>query len=535
MKGNYLRSYSDFLVIGSGIAGLYASILASKKGKVALITKSTLSESNSFWAQGGIAAAVAPEDSPLFHLEDTVGAGRGLCNEQAVEVLVREGRDRVMDLINLGTEFDKGEHGLDLGLEGGHRKRRVLHAGGSSTGRKMVEALTKCVKESSNILVYEDTYVTELLSDGKRCFGALAFEKKSQVWRLLFAKSTILASGGASAIYLRTTNPPTATGDGIAAAYRAGAEIVDMEFVQFHPTALYTEGRESPLISEAVRGEGAYLLNHWGKRFMTEWHELAELAPRDVVSRAIFLQMKKSGKDHVFLSLSHLNPDFIKKRFPNIYEGCLKYRIDITKDPIPVAPAAHYTIGGVKTGLRGETNIEGLFACGEVACAGVHGANRLASNSLLECLVFAKRAAEAAAENDFSEDSLHHIPIDMVGAVHELPLHERFEEKETNVVRIKERLAQIMSENVGIVRDAGGLSRALSEIGELLKFYKGKTENPEGFELSNMLEVAYLITQAALMRTETRGAHIREDFPEEDPAWVVHIIQKKGSEPTVVR
>jgi len=362
---NYL--HSDFLVIGSGLAGLYAALYASRFGKVAILTKSTLEESNSYWAQGGIAAAMDPEDSPLFHLDDTIKAGRGLCNREAVEILVREGVERVTDLIALGMKFDLGEKGLELGLEGGHSRRRVLHAGGNSTGKEMVQFLISSVQANPNIFIFENTEVAELISNGERCFGALAFDLNIQKHLVLKAESTILATGGASGIYLRTTNPQTATGDGIALGYRAGAEITDMEFIQFHPTAFYTENGETFLISEAVRGEGAYLLNNSLHRFMPEYHELAELAPRDVVSRAIFNEMKVSGKNYVYLSLKHLNPDFIRKRFSNIYNASLQYGLDITSDLIPVAPAAHYLIGGVKTGLWAETNIKGLFACGEVA------------------------------------------------------------------------------------------------------------------------------------------------------------------------
>ncbi|MGH7889127.1 MAG: L-aspartate oxidase, partial [Thermodesulfobacteriota bacterium] len=351
--------HSDFLVIGSGLAGLYSALYASKFGKIAILTKSTLEESNSFWAQGGIAAAVDPEDSPLFHLEDTIKAGRGLCNSEAVEILVREGRDRVTDLIALGMKFDSSEKGLELGLEGGHTKRRVLHAGGSSTGKEMVQFLISSVKNNPNISIFENTAVAQLISDGKNCFGALVFRENSDALMSFISKSTVLATGGASGMYLRTTNPPGAVGEGIALAYRSGAEVTDMEFIQFHPTALYMKGRESFLISEAVRGERAYLLNQSGERFMLNYHELAELAPRDVVSRAIFNEMKKSGESHVFLTLKHLDSDFVKKRFSNIYKACLSHGIDITSDLVPVSPAAHYTIGGVKTGLMAETTITG--------------------------------------------------------------------------------------------------------------------------------------------------------------------------------
>ncbi|MER3447580.1 MAG: L-aspartate oxidase [Candidatus Dadabacteria bacterium] len=522
---NINQFHSDFLIIGSGLAGLYAALYASKFGEVVLLTKSTLEESNSYWAQGGIAAAVDPEDSPVFHLEDTIRAGKGLCNREAVEVLVREGRERVMDLISLGMKFDLDEKGLELGLEGGHSKRRVLHAGGSSTGKEMVRFLISSVRSNPRVHIFENTVVSELISDGKRCFGALAFQEvegSQSLWAFA-SKSTILATGGASGIYLRTTNPPTATGDGIALAYRAGAEITDMEFIQFHPTALYTEDGGSFLISEAVRGEGAYLLNHSGHRFMPDYHGLAELAPRDVVSRAIFSEMKMSGKSYVFLDLRHLNPDFIRRRFPNIYNASLIYGIDITRDLVPVAPAAHYLIGGVRTGLMAETNIKGLFACGEVACTGVHGANRLASNSLLECIVFAKRAIDGAM--DVNAEGIKDYDTDF------LPL--LFASQKDAFFEMKNRISRLMTDYVGIIRRGDEIEKALSGI-------KGVADSIDiltGYyrlKLQYIVDVCFLIARSALIRTESRGAHIREDFPNEDPLWEAHIVLKRGSEPLVV-
>ncbi|HEX3034542.1 MAG TPA: L-aspartate oxidase, partial [Thermodesulfobacteriota bacterium] len=514
----------DFLVVGSGLAGLYASLYASKFGEVALLTKSTLEESNSYWAQGGIAAAMDPEDSPLFHLEDTIKAGRSLCNEEAVRILVQEGRDRVTDLIAQGMKFDYGEKGLELGLEGGHSKRRVLHAGGSSTGKEMVQFLISSVKANPNVYLFENTVAIELISDGMRCFGALLFKEDNGEQIILSAKSTILATGGASGIYLRTTNPPSAIGDGIALAYRAGAEVSDMEFIQFHPTALYTEQGGTFLISEAVRGEGAYLLNHSGDRFMPDYHELAELAPRDIVSRAIFNEIKKSGENHAFLTLKHLNADFVKKRFSNIYNACLIHGIDITRDLVPVAPAAHYFIGGVKTRLMAETNIKGLYACGEVACTGVHGANRLASNSLLECIVFAKRAVDGAIEKDGSADN----PADPLehSSLPQEPFHSASSKE--GYLKLKNIISGLMTDYVGIVRSGEGLKKALVEVEKaadsaysLTGYYRLK--------LQNMLDVCTLITKSALIRTESRGGHIREDFPDEDPSWKAHIVWRKDA------
>lgn len=514
----------DFLVVGSGLAGLYASLYASKFGKVALLTKSTLEESNSYWAQGGIAAALDPEDSPLFHFEDTIKAGRGLCNEEAVRILVQEGRDRVRHLIAQGMKFDSGESGLELGLEGGHSKRRVLHAGGSSTGKEMVQFLISSVKANPDVHLLENTVAVELISDEMRCFGALVFKEDSGERIVIFAKSTILATGGASGIYLRTTNPPSAIGDGIALAYRAGTEVSDMEFIQFHPTALYTEQGGTFLISEAVRGEGAYLLNHSGDRFMPGYHELAELAPRDIVSGAIFNEIKKSGGNHVFLTLVHLNADFVKKRFSNIYNACLVHGIDITRDLVPVAPAAHYFIGGVKTGLMAETNIKGLYACGEVACTGVHGANRLASNSLLECIVFGKRAVDGAIENDSSIDKSAH-PLE-----HSLLSQEPFHSTTSRecYFKLKNIISRLMTDYVGIVRSGEGLKKTLAEIERVSDF----TDSLTGYyrlKLQNMFDVCTLIAKSGLIRAESRGGHIREDFPDEDPSWKTHIIWEKNA------
>ena len=363
-KDNHRRAAeikSDFLIIGSGLAGLYAALYASKFGSVTVLTKSTVQESNSFWAQGGIAAAIDPEDSAWFHLEDTLRAGRGLCNEQAVELLVSEGIDRVADLIELGMEFDMSAGGPDLGLEGGHTKRRILHAGGTSTGREMVSFLISAVEKNSAISKYESTGVIELLSDGARCYGALALNASFEPV-IFSSNATILASGGASALYARTTNPHGSTGEGISLSYMAGAGVTDMEFVQFHPTAFYGHQGSSFLISEAVRGEGAYLINTQGKRFMSDYSEQGELAPRDVVSRAIYKEMIGTGAEFVYLDLRHLDSAKIKSRFNNIYLVCRELGLDITTQRVPVAPAAHYTIGGVGTGLWGETTLRRAYS-----------------------------------------------------------------------------------------------------------------------------------------------------------------------------
>lgn len=521
---------APFLIVGSGLAGLYAALYASKFGNVILLTKSTLEESNSYWAQGGIAAAVDPEDSPIYHLEDTIKAGRGLCDEKAVEILVGEGRERVLDLISLGMKFDATDKGFELGLEGGHTKRRVLHSGGNSTGKAIVEFLITSVKRFDGIRILEHTAAEKLISDGKRCFGALAFQEKPATRISIFAGATIIATGGAAALYSRTTNPPGATGEGISLAYRAGAEITDIEFVQFHPTTLYTERGSRFLISEAVRGEGAYLLNKDGERFMLRYHELGELAPRDIVSKAIFNEIKTSGQNYVFLSLKHLDKAFVIKRFANIHNFCSGQGLDISTDLIPVAPAAHYTIGGVRTGLMGETNIKSLFACGEAACTGVHGANRLASNSLLECIVFAKRAVDAARNNGVS---LNNIDPGLAGQAAQRDSGDQTSQYEA-FLKTKEIVSYLMDRDVGIVRSDGGLRQTIAEMERI----SASTNQLSGYfrqKMQNIIELCQLTANAALLRKESRGAHFREDFPDEDPQFRAHIVWKRGFDPSIIK
>jgi len=491
---------SDFLVIGAGLAGLYAALRAADYGSVCLLTKTSLSETNSAWAQGGIAAAVDESDSPKLHREDTLQAGRGLCDERAVDVLVREGPQCIKELEKLGVAFDRTPSGYELGREGGHSRRRIVHAGGSSTGQRVVARLSELVLHNPNITLIERTPVINLLAVDGVCVGAKVAREQT-----VLARVTVLATGGAAALYHRTTNPPGATGEGIALAYRIGAELADLEFIQFHPTALAVPNARSFLISEAVRGEGAYLLNTQGERFMPKYDERAELAPRDVVARAIFEEMRKFQSDHVLLSLRHLKPDLVRSRFANIYEMCLQYGLDLTRDLIPVAPAAHYTIGGVRTDLWAETTVKNLFAIGEVSCTGVHGANRLASNSLLECLVFARRAIEAAVRQEgvpFRRSKLQNCegPASSVGLA------------EQGLAQIK----RVMTEHVGLVRDRSGLEHAIAELSDL--------EAKSSGILGDQALVARLIAQSALFRTETRGVHIRSDFPDEDPAWQAHSI-----------
>lgn len=506
----------DTIIIGSGLAGLTAAFHASKTGTVAIITKSQLDISNSYYAQGGIAAVTEESDSFESHIQDTLVAGRGLCDYDSVEILVREGQKCVRELISLGMEFDQEEGEFVLGLEGGHSHRRILHAGGDATGKGLTSFLLKKVQDHENIFAFEYTTVVELLTENQICTGVQAFDfvtGKNIVFR---SKATIIATGGLSRIYDRTTNPHTATGDGIALAWDAGAKIADIEFIQFHPSALYLPGEDAFLISEAVRGEGAWLLNQKGERFMQHIHPLAELAPRDVVAHAIYNQLQLHHSDFVYLSLKHLNPEVIKKRFSNIYQTLLNYNIDFTSDLLPISPAAHYMVGGIQTDLNGETNIEGLFACGEVASTGVMGANRLASNSLLECLVFGKRAAERASlKNETKMLPENVTPISLNQG------------NETFFLETKNQLAGLMSKKAGIVRSGEKLKEALIELDLIKKQLPQIITEYNLLKIKHITDICTLICESALIRTESRGGHIREDVQTENPELCFHLIQQK--------
>lgn len=511
----------DTIVVGSGLAGLTAAYHASKNGNVAIITKSQLDTSNSYYAQGGIASVTDKNDSFESHIQDTLTAGRGLCDIDSVKILVTEGQKCVQELISLGMQFDQQDGEFFLGLEGGHSHRRILHAGGDATGKGLTCFLLQKVLEQKNIIAFEYTTVVDLLVKDQKCTGVQAFEFTSGKNILFKSKATIIATGGLSRIYDRSTNPHTATGDGIALAYQAGAALADIEFIQFHPSALYIPGEDAFLISEAVRGEGAWLLNSAGERFMPDIHPLAELAPRDVVAYSIFKQMQQSHTNFVYLSLKHLNPELVKHRFSTIYNTLLKYKIDITTDLLPVAPAAHYMVGGIQTDLNGETNIKGLFACGEVASTGVMGANRLASNSLLECLAYGKRAALKAAtlkDIDFSMDAVNPIELN--------------NKNETHFLEIKNQLAELMSKNAGIVRSAEKLTEALIELTHLKNQLPEKIDEYNILKIKHIIDICTLICESALIRTESRGGHIREDYPEENPELCVHLIQQKDKDYT---
>ncbi len=515
----------DFVIIGAGLAGLYSAFYASKYGTVALITKTTIEISNSYLAQGGIAAAIGKNDSTQLHYEDTIKAGSGLCNKEAVKILVNEGLERVKELIELGMQFDKEDGEISLGLEGGHSRNRVLHAGGDATGKEVVNFILKFIYENKNIKIFENTLVYKLISKNDECIGAYAFNHNNNDNFLITGKVIILATGGASAIFSHSTNPHTTVGEGLWLAYDIGVKIESMEFIQFHPTSFYTGTDETFLISEAVRGEGALLLNYDGKRFLHD-ENITELATRDLVSEAIFNELKKTNKPNVFLKLNHLNENKIKKRFSNIYKEALKYGIDITKDLVPVTPAAHYMVGGIKTDLNAETNIKRLYAVGEVASTGVHGANRLASNSLLECLVFSKRAVEHSLKylkeerRNFSKFSILNFYVD--------------KNNKQTFLEIKNIIAKLLWNNVGIIRTKDSLFEALNVINDLTKNISLDENEYYAGRIISLINVAKMIAQAALVREESRGCHRREDFPEEDENFRKLIIQEKGKEPVLI-
>ncbi len=511
----------DTIVIGSGLAGLTAAFHSSRFGNVAIVTKSELDTSNSWFAQGGIAAVTADDDSPEIHLQDTLVAGRGLCDYDAVEVLVTEGRDRVKDLIAMGMPFDRGKDGeILLGLEGGHSRRRILHAGGDATGKELTRFLLQKVVETKNITPFEFTAVVRLLGNAGCVYGVQALDFYTGENIIFQARAVIMASGGLSRMYSRSTNPHTATGDGIALAYGAGAHVADLEFIQFHPTALTLPGKEAFLISEAVRGEGAWLLNSKGERFMKEIHPLAELAPRDVVAYAIFNQMLINKEQFVYLSLRHLDGKKVNTRFATISNTLKDYGIDMTKDLIPVAPAAHYMVGGIRSGLFGETNLQGLFVCGEAASTGVMGANRLASNSLLECLVYGLRASEKAS----TLPPVRCLPCEI------FPFSLSPEHEQT-FLDLKNEMAELMTTHLGIIRNRERMEFSLRRFEEISASCNSCDNDYNLLKIKNTAELCLLVNRAALLREESRGGHIREDFPDEKPEFRVHIVQQKDCEP----
>jgi L-aspartate oxidase len=519
---------TDYLVIGSGIAGLYTSFKLSSLGEVTLITKEGLSNSNTQIAQGGIAAVLNEGDSWESHLKDTLEAGDGACNCQAVKILVTEGPKRVLELMNLGVKFDSVDGKLDFTQEGAHSKRRILHARGDATGAEIEETLSEVVEDQKNIKILENTFLLDLLIDEKKAVGAIAFNENEFI--IFLTRAVIIATGGCAYIYENTSNPPVTTGDGIAAAYRGGANIIDMEFVQFHPTTFCGSGEFSFLISESLRGEGAVLVNSKGERFMHRYHSMADLAPRDIVSRSMIEEAKREGMPHVWLKMNHLDPNFIIKRFPTIFSNLKKYGYDIRKDLIPVTPAAHYLMGGIQTDMMGRTAVKGLFACGEAACTGVHGANRLASNSLLEGLVFGHRIYRAIKEG--VDDNQIESTMKFKNSYKDLTKKFLATENIGNDKKLSKLIREFrknMTEKAGIIRNKEGLEylvkwlktiqkdineEKVPTISKFSQMRKGDYKKLKAhFEFRNMLTVGELIARSALKREESRGSHYRLDFP----------------------
>jgi L-aspartate oxidase len=511
---------ADFLVVGAGVAGLRAAIDLAAAGSVTVLAKREVSDSNTQWAQGGIAAALSDEDEISLHLQDTLQAGDGLCNPVAAKVLVEDAPDRIEELIQWGTEFDRQGTKLTFGREGAHSRNRILHAHGDSTGREILRALYAKAQTLKNISVMEFEFSTDLIVEAGRVCGIhLITEKGHQ--EQMGASAVLLATGGLGQLYRNTTNPGVATGDGVAMAFRAGAEVSDMEFIQFHPTALYLKKAPRFLLSEALRGEGAYLRNLEMDRFMPKYHPMAELAPRDVVARAIVheLDVSRAKDPVVYLDLTHLDPDHVKARFPRIYATCLQYNIDITTELIPIRPAAHYAMGGIRSDLNGRSTLPGLYVAGEAAATGVHGANRLASNSLLEGLVFGARAGQAmrkelgkhAATIRPAQPLASNGPID------------------ASIEQVMGEIQDLMWRDVGIVRTEATLKRALDQLTEVC----ARVAHPQtrrAFEARNIHLVGTLVARAALAREESRGAHYRLDFPaHNDVKFLKHSVIKGES------
>ena len=535
---------TDVLIIGSGAAGLRAALAASEHANVTLITKTTLTESNTHYAQGGIAVAMNLDDTIALHITDTCAAGAGLCDVEAVEMMVSEGIPRVAELLDWGANFDWEGTLPRFTQEAAHSRRRIVHKG-DATGRETTDVLIQRVLNTENIRVLQNTFAIDLLTDAEiirdyeeaiTCYGVTAIVDEEIV--CIRAKATILATGGLGRVYPCTSNPKVATGDGFAAAWRAGCEMVDMEFVQFHPTTLYLDGAPNFLISEAVRGEGGQLINIRGERFMEKYHEKAELAPRDVVSRAIQIEMELTGFPCVYLDITHKPAEFIRERFPTISDTTRHYGLDISVDLIPVRPGAHFMMGGIRTNTDTETNLKGLYACGEVACTGVHGANRLASNSLLECLVYGARAGTNAAT--FASLQPFHPPDVLSAGNTETSRTLSVEADLAAIEAIKEAIRETLWENVSIERNGEGLEQTFAELQDLTADLGDVPATPEAsdivlIETVNMLNVALMITESALARTESRGAHYRADFPTRDDIdWHRRILIKNDNPPEIV-
>ncbi len=509
---------TDFLVIGSGVSGLNYSLRAAKHGDVCIVTKKKVMESNTNYAQGGIAAAMGPLDSYQQHIQDTLTVGDGLCKEEVVELVVKEAPKKIEELIDLGVGFNREEDRLSLAREGGHSTRRIVFVE-DRTGHEVEQTFVSSVRKHPNIRIFEGHFAVDLIIDRNRCYGAYCLNSRAQSLEAFYAKVTLLATGGLGQVYERTSNPEIATGDGVAMAYRAHAEIENIEFIQFHPTTLSKEGAEPFLISEVVRGEGAILRNCDGEPFMHEQHEMKDLAPRDVVTLAIVAELEKGP---VFLDLTAKSRDFLEDRFPTIFHRLKDYGISMDRDLIPVTPAAHYACGGVKTDIDGRTNIDGLYAIGEVSSTGLHGANRLASNSLLGCLVFSSRAAEASVHEAEKKEAVER-------KIAELRLSDMDEATETS----RRRLRGVMWRKVGVVRNGETLQEALGELREIndeaVRLMREGLDDRKT-ELRNMATVGELIAKAAYLRKESRGTHYRADCPRRDDVnWKRTILLRNNS------
>lgn len=521
---------TDFIVIGSGIAGLRAALEIAEAGaRVTVLTKERTDESNTEYAQGGIAVALSEDDQIALHEEDTLQAGAGLCDPEAVRVLVEQGPPLIEELIEWGTEFDRERGRLVFTQEAAHSRRRILHAQGDSTGKEIVRALIARSRAVPNIAFLAHAATESLIVEDSACVGVRYLDPLVRAPRSLRARAVVLASGGAGYLFLHSTNPPVATGDGMAMAYTAGAQLADMEFVQFHPTALNIDDAPRFLLSEALRGEGGVLRNREGERFMPGYHERAELAPRDIVSRAIVAEMERTATRAVYLDMTMHNGRFLRRRFPKIFETCANYGIDLARSVVPVSPAAHYIMGGVRTDLDGRTSLAGLYAAGEVACTGVHGANRLASNSLLEGLVFGARSGRAAVQDGTATK--------VAPSGGEEKNARRQTEEQTGMDRrrvigevalaVRKRVRRLMWERVGIARTRESLLRALQEFEQIARA-------PLAPASRNFLTVATLIARSALWREESRGAHFRQDFPErDDERWKGHSIIQRDADITL--
>ena len=514
MPKNRASSYYDYIIIGSGIAGLYSALLANEIGSVLIVTKGSIDDTNTKHAQGGIAAPIGENDSVSLHIQDTLSAGAGLCDPESVRILVSEATDRIADMVRFGVAFDTINGEISLGREAAHSVSRVLHAGGDATGERLETTLSRRVRENG-IRVLEYSLATRILLSKGKLQGIQVLDSRSGFMRDYGCKYLILATGGAGRLFKHTTNPDVATGDGIALAYNAGIAISDMEFFQFHPTALHLPGVYPFLISEAVRGEGGVLRNNQGRAFMADYTPEKELAPRDVVARSMIYEMRKTGRNSVLLDITHLPASQVTTRFPHIYRFCLDHGVDITKEMIPVAPAAHYTIGGIRVNTWGESSLPGIFAVGECACTGVHGANRLASNSLLEGIVFGKRAIERTQQ----KSPARLIP-NSTAERYRLP--ERKAVKKVPQLNLP-NLQALLWDKVGILRSGEGLAEMAGILAGWQTTLPEPTDRP-WLELNSLVICGRLMTEAALLRTESRGTHFRTDFPVTSPDWEKHIV-----------